>query len=70
MSALPKTYVTPEEYLMVSQDEPLVERQVRQPNGDWFLTEFNCRDDVVDLASIGCRLPLREIYDKITFDRA
>ena len=55
------------EYLLVSQDEHRVEHHARQPDGRWLLTDFRSLEDVVQLDSIKCSLPLREIYDKVSF---
>lgn len=55
------------EHLLVSQDERRVEHYVRQPDGRWLLTDFSSLEDVVQLDSIKCSLPLREIYDKVSF---
>lgn len=53
------------EYLLVAQDKPHVEQFVRQPDARWLLGEFNHPDDVVTLPSLGCTLPLAEIYAKV-----
>ncbi|HZF07917.1 MAG TPA: Uma2 family endonuclease [Thermoanaerobaculia bacterium] len=53
------------EYLLVSQDEPLVEQFVRQEDGAWRFTATSGRDAVVHLPSLGCSLALAEIYDKV-----
>lgn len=58
-----------QEYLLVSQDEPHIDRYVRQPNGDWLLTPFSDLDGVVDLLSIGCHLSLVEVYRKVSFGK-
>jgi Uma2 family endonuclease len=55
---------TLKEYVIVSQDKILVERYVRQGD-DWLLTELNQLTDTLQLASIGCQVPLREIYAKV-----
>ena len=34
----------------------------------WQDTDFDGLDTVVDLTAIGCRLPMAEIYDGVTFD--
>jgi len=52
------------EYVLVSPDRVLVERYTRQGD-DWLLTELSQIDDTLRLASIGCELPLREIYAKV-----
>ena len=56
------------EYLLVSQDEILVEQFVRQSGaagGTWLFTATSGRDAVVHLPSLGCSLALAEIYDKV-----
>ena len=56
-----------QEYLLVSQSRALIERHARRENGEWLLTEASGLEDVLDLPSINCRLPLAEVYDRITF---
>ena len=52
------------EYLLVTQDQPSIERYVRQ--GDvWILTEAVGLEASVPLESIDCALSLREVYDKV-----
>ncbi len=51
------------EYLLVAQDRVLVERYTRQGQ-EWLLTEFGKLDDVLRLDSIGCDVPLRQVYAK------
>jgi Uma2 family endonuclease len=55
------------EYLLVTQDQPSIERYVRQ--GDvWILTEALGLEATVPLESIDCVLSLREVYDKVLDD--
>ena len=54
-----------EEYLLVSQDRPLVERYRRQGDGEWLLSDFRGMEAVVELASIQCSLVLAEVYAKV-----
>jgi Uma2 family endonuclease len=55
------------EYLLVSQDEAIIERYIRQ--GDvWILTEAIGLEASMPLESIGCVLSLREVYDKVLDD--
>jgi len=52
------------EYLLVTQDQPIIERYQRQ--GDvWILSEAEGLGASVSLESIGCILSLREVYDKV-----
>jgi Uma2 family endonuclease len=52
------------EYILVAQDRVLVEVYARQGE-QWVLSVFRKRDDVVRLASIGCDIPLAEIYRRV-----
>ncbi|HZW35127.1 MAG TPA: Uma2 family endonuclease [Isosphaeraceae bacterium] len=54
------------EYVLISQDQVLVERYIRQGD-DWVLTEFRNLDDRLRLTSIDCEIPLREIYARVEF---
>ncbi len=52
------------EYVLVSQDRVRVE-QYRLAKKQWGQTEFRAPEDVLPLASIGCELPLRDIYRRV-----
>lgn len=55
------------EYLLVTQDQPTIERYQRQ--GDvWILSEAVGLEASVLLESIDCVLSLREVYDKVLDD--
>lgn len=54
------------EYLIVAQDQPRIERYVRDGE-HWVLTEASGLDAALDLTSIGCRLALADVYDKVPF---
>lgn len=56
-----------QEYVLVWQDEPVVERHVRQPDGSWLLTEFAGLDRVLEFTSVPARVPLAEIYRDVAF---
>jgi Uma2 family endonuclease len=55
------------EYVLVAQDRPYVERYVRQDAG-WLLTEVTGLDATLTLESIGCTLPLRDLYERVNFE--
>lgn len=65
MSAVPKQFLTPQEYVLISQDRLLVEHYVRQGQDEWLLTEQSSLQETLALPSIQCRLPLSEIYLKV-----
>jgi len=52
------------EYLLVAQDQPSIERYLRQDDV-WILTEAVGLEADVPLESIDCVLSLREVYDKV-----
>ena len=55
------------EYLLEAQDQPSIERYVRQ--GDvWILSEVTGIEATMSLDSIDCMLSLREVYDKVMDD--
>ncbi len=56
-----------QEYVLISQDRPLVEHYVRQDSDQRLLTEQRGLEDMLVLPSIGCQIPLAEIYRKIRF---
>ncbi len=53
------------DYLLISQDSALVEHRTRQGSDRWLMSFFMGLETVVPLATLGCELPLAEIYDKI-----
>ena len=55
-----------QEYVLIAQDKVRVDHYVKQGK-KWVLTEFSEINDTVPLASVGCNLALREIYDKVEF---
>ncbi len=65
-----RTLDTLTDYLLISQDQPLVERFTRQPDGGWLLTESAGLDAVMPIDSIQCQLPLAEVYDRVEFEQA
>ncbi len=54
------------DYVLVSQDEPQVERFTRQPDGSWLLTVIKGIDAALELPPVGT-LPLAEIFRGVTF---
>lgn len=52
------------EYVLVAQDEVLVERFVRQGE-EWVRTEYRDIDATLVVESIGCAIPLRQVYAKV-----
>ena len=56
------------DYVLVAQDQPLIEHFVRQEHGQWLLAaSVSDLSGSVSLASIQCTLPLTNVYDRIVF---
>jgi Uma2 family endonuclease len=55
-----------QEYVLVAQDQMLVEHYRRQEK-QWILTDFRTRAEMLSLPSIQCELPLQDIYERVTF---
>lgn len=53
-----------QEYILVSQDRVRVEHY-RLAKTQWVQTELHAIEDVLNLASIGCELPLQNIYRRV-----
>ena len=56
-----------QEYVLVAQDEPLVERFVRLPDGQWARTEFAGLDATLTLATVPAAVPLADVYRRVEF---
>lgn len=54
------------EYVLVAQTYRLVER-FRRRGDEWVLNDWEGPEDALRLDSIGCEVPLREIYDRVEF---
>jgi Uma2 family endonuclease len=54
-----------QDYVLVAQDEPVIEHYSRQANGGWLLQTVEGHSGVLILPSIECELPLAEIYADI-----
>lgn len=55
------------EYILVSQDEPSIEHFARRGDTYWELTETAGLDSQLVLSSLGCQIPLAEVYSKVDF---
>ena len=55
------------DYLLVAQDQPRIEHYQRQPDGRWLYSATDGLDAQVEIATIGCVLPLAEVYERVDF---
>lgn len=60
-----RTIESLQEYVLIAQDRPRVERYSRQADGSWLLVEFSGLDRIFELTSIDAKLPLAQIYNGI-----
>jgi Uma2 family endonuclease len=54
-----------QEYVLIAQDRPHIERYVRQSEGEWLLSEVNGLNSSIEFSSVGCKLQLTDIYEKV-----
>jgi Uma2 family endonuclease len=56
-----------QEYLLVTQYAVHVERYLRQPGGQWLMTEADHLEDSLQLSSVPAILKLKDIYQQVDF---
>jgi Uma2 family endonuclease len=56
-----------QEYVLVSQKQVRIEKYLRQDKGKWLFSEERSLEKVIELPSIKCSFPLREVYRNINF---
>ena len=56
-----------QEYVLIAQDRPLVERYVRQADDTWVLTTFSGLTATFDFGFLAAPIPLAEIYRGVQF---
>jgi Uma2 family endonuclease len=56
-----------QEYVLISQEQPLVEHFIRQPDDTWVLERTKNLDASLDLTSASISLMLSEIYRGVEF---
>lgn len=56
------------EYVLVSQTEARIEKYLKQGDGFWVLSEAVGPESAIAFESIGCEIPLIEVYDKVSFE--
>jgi len=56
------------EYVLLAQDAIRAEHHVHQKDSSWLFRELSGPDTVIDLQSIGCRLNLGSLYERVELD--
>ena len=59
-----------QEYIIVAQNQPQIDRFVRQADGTWSSEVFHGIEETFSLASLPIEIPLAKIYRNITFPDA
>jgi Uma2 family endonuclease len=55
------------EYVLVAQDEPILEQRVRQSDGSWVETNVEGLDQEFAFATVPVRVRLSDVYAGVTF---
>lgn len=58
-----------QEYVIISQDSPRIERYRKQNDFNWLYTELVGLEQTIDLQSINCVLEFSEVFRRIDFDK-
>lgn len=58
------------EYLLVAQDRPYITHYVRRADGSWLRTDIEGLNSEIELVTISCKIPLREVYALVDFPNA
>ena len=56
------------QYVLVSQNEALVEVYTRDDQGFWILREYDGLESIAILDSVNAQLPLQDLYDGVDFE--
>jgi Uma2 family endonuclease len=56
------------EYVLIAQDQPRIERYLRQDDGTWLLTDAVGLESRIELTSIDCTLALADVYEQVNFE--
>jgi Uma2 family endonuclease len=55
------------DYVLVSQDMPVIENFHRDEGGSWIYTATKELGSILQLPAISCHLSLAEVYDRVVF---
>lgn len=61
-----KTIESLQEYVLAAQDRAHVDHFARQPDGRWLLASATGLEESLELPSLGCSIPLSEIYSGVS----
>lgn len=55
------------DYILISQDKPMIEHFLRQKDNSWSLYTYIGLDKTLKIKSVNCSLALSEVYDRVEF---
>lgn len=55
------------ECLLIEQDERRIEHYIKKTPNQWLLYIYESLDEIINLKSVNCKLPVAEIYAQIEF---
>jgi Uma2 family endonuclease len=55
------------DYVLISQNKPLVEHYIRQTDGGWTLYRYSGLDAEFTVETINCRFKLTDVFDRVEF---
>lgn len=55
------------DYVLVSQNAPIIEHYIKQESGDWLLKEYHGLDKNFTIEAVNVNLILADVYDRIEF---
>jgi len=63
-----RSIISLKEYILVSQDKPLIEHYSWQRDNTWLLVVHNMLSNQVMLETLVCTLPLEDVYESVVFE--
>ena len=57
-----------QEYILIDQYQVHIEQFSKTPEGNWLLTESDVEDGILNLVSVKCQIPHRQIYERVKFE--
>ena len=55
------------EYVLVSQEEPMIQRFLRNDDNTWTMNAVTDLNQSIRLQSLGIEIPLAEVYERVEF---
>jgi len=62
-----RTIPSLQEYVLVSQEEPMIQWFFRNDDNTWTMNAVSSRDQSANLLSVGIKLSLADVYDRLDF---